>query len=217
MPWWSSHRSSRSVRRKQASHDLYCRYHDAEKSRYGTRCTFSPIFSPSPLQMSNPSNIYLLTDAPPKSYLAALPPELKTMIFTQLDPVNSTCLVLTSRSMYPHHRHAHRKVGLYDVADEGLPLAWRLKGWLPEDLVLDWRSERLVSRERYAAMEAERAGRKREEEYWDGGRLRRSKRFEGRDWDRAFERQKEEEYRPRRLRRVRRFEGWERGYHGRSK
>jgi len=193
MPWWSPHRSSRSIRRKKASHDLYYRYHDAEKSRYGTRY------------------------APPKSYLAALPPELKNMIFTQLDPVNSTCLGVTSRSMYPHHRHAHRKVGLYDVADEGLPLAWRLKGWLPEDLVLDWRSERLVSRERYAAMEAERAGRKRQEEYWDGGRLRRSKRFEGREWDRAFKRQREEEHRPRRLRRVRRFEGWERGYHGRSK
>ena len=119
--------------------------------------------------------------------------------------------------MYPHHRHVHRKAGLYDVEEDGLPLAWRLKGWLPEDLVLDWRSERLVSRERYAAMEAERGGRKREEEYWEGGRLRRIKRFEGREWDRGFERQREEESRPRRLRRVRKFEGWERGYYGRSR
>lgn len=61
------------------------------------------------------------------------------------------------------HKARHKKVGLYEGSYEhGRPLAVLLKDWTPEDLVLDWESERLVSQERHHALQAarEREGRR---------------------------------------------------------
>lgn len=68
--------------------------------------------------------------------------------------------------MYPLHRSVHKKVGLYEQNhDSRVPLAFKLKEWVPKDYALDWQSERFVKRDRLASLEAER---KREKErYWD--------------------------------------------------
>jgi len=169
-----------------------------------------------------------------RPYLTNLPPELQLSIFETLDPVSSTCLGLTNRKFYPMHRAHHKKVGLYEGSyDHGRPLAMLLKDWAPEDLMLDWESERLVSREKYQALQAarERDGlryreaslpvhtprlghSKRYSKYddacWDDPkpRLRRQRRFEYDDrWD---------DPRPR-LRRQRRFERHDLWYSGRRR
>ena len=55
------------------------------------------------------------------------------------------------------HRAHHKKVGLYEGSYEhGRPLAMLLKDWAPGDLMLDWESERLVSKEKYRALQAAR-------------------------------------------------------------
>ena len=63
------------------------------------------------------------------------------------------------------HRSAHRKnVGLYQGAEQ--PLCVLLKDWAPPDLVLDWESEKLVSRERYALLEEVRRRERERRAYW---------------------------------------------------
>jgi hypothetical protein len=91
---------------------------------------------------------------------------LKLNIIEVLDPVSSACLGLSSRKMYPLHRSVHKKVGLYEPSyDSRVPLAYKLKEWVPKDYALDWQSEKFVKRDRLATLEAER---KRErEKYWD--------------------------------------------------
>lgn len=141
-----------------------------------------------------------------RPYLTTLPPEVQLSIFETLDPVSSTCLGLTNRKFYPMHRARHKKVGLYEGSyNHGLPLCMLLKDWAPEDLMLDWESERLVSREKYRALQAARerqglrywetsvpvhtpiAGFSKKYKTYDGGwevpkpRLRRQRRFERHD------------------------------------
>jgi hypothetical protein len=62
------------------------------------------------------------------------------------------------------HRSAHRKVGLYDGAEQ--PLFTLLKEWTPPDLVLDWESQRLVSKERYDVLEEVRRRERERRAYW---------------------------------------------------
>jgi hypothetical protein len=86
-----------------------------------------------------------------------------------------------------------------------------LKDWAPEDLMLDWESERLVSKEKYIALQAarERDGLR----YWEASlpvhtpRLGHSRKYSKYDnrWD---------DPRPR-LRRQRRFERHDLWYSGR--
>lgn len=68
--------------------------------------------------------------------------------------------------MYPLHRSVHKKVGLYEPSyDSRVPLAYKLKEWVPRDYALDWQSEKFVKRDRLEKLEAER---KRERDrYWD--------------------------------------------------
>jgi hypothetical protein len=152
------------------------------------------------------------TDHNNNSYLTTLPPELQLSIFDSLDPVSSTCLGLTSRKLYPLHRARHKKVGLYEGSyDHGHPLCILLKDWAPDDLMLDWESERLVSRDRYRAIQAEREreGRRYRETSFPvhTPRMCRSKRYE------AYEAYYDDP-RPR-LRRQRRFERHDLWYSGR--
>jgi hypothetical protein len=80
-----------------------------------------------------------------------------------LDPVASTCLGLSSKKLYPVHRSKHKKVSLFEgTRDQHVPLCWHLKNWAPPDLMLDWESEKLVSRDRYGTLQKER-----ERKYWD--------------------------------------------------
>lgn len=68
--------------------------------------------------------------------------------------------------MYPLHRSVHPKVGLYEqTRDSRVPLAFKLRDWMPDDYVLDWQSEKFVSRQRLAELEAKR--KKEREKYWD--------------------------------------------------
>ncbi|TVY16660.1 hypothetical protein LARI1_G004591 [Lachnellula arida] len=121
----------------------------------------------------------LSSHCPPPQHLTNLPPELKLMIHSTLDPVTSTCLGLSSREFYPTHRSLHKKVGLYDRGDR-LPLCMYLKEWAPESYGLDWRTERFVP-DKYGygregkAREGKRRDRERE---YHGGRLRRSRKYE---------------------------------------
>ncbi|KAH8817057.1 hypothetical protein F5884DRAFT_778338 [Xylogone sp. PMI_703] len=101
-----------------------------------------------------------------RSHLNELPPELKLNIFDNLDPVSSTCLGLSSKKLYPLHRSVHKNVGLYEQSQESrVPLAFKLRDWMPDDYVLDWQSEKFVSRERLAELEEKR--RRERERYWD--------------------------------------------------
>jgi hypothetical protein len=167
---------------------------------------------------SHPNNPY--TYHPNKQYLTTLPPELQLSIFESLDPVSSTCLGLTSRKLYPMHRAAHKNVGLYDTAPGytshsrhrgreeergGLPLCMLLKNWVPENLVLDWESEKLVSRERHAVLEEVR--RREVRPYWEGHPVYKThRRDEGHYRSYDYEPYREEERTPRKLRRSRKFE-----------
>lgn len=72
--------------------------------------------------------------------------------------------------MYPSHRYLHKNISLYEQGDGRLPLAFALKDWAPDDLMLDPRSGKYVSIERYERREG---GRKRD--FWDG-KLRRKER-----------------------------------------
>lgn len=101
-----------------------------------------------------------------RSRLNELPNELKLNIMETLDPASSACLGLSSRNLYPLHRSVHNKVGLYEQSQGSkVPLAFKLRDWVPKDYALDWQSEKFVKRDRLAALEAER---KRERDrYWD--------------------------------------------------
>ncbi|RFU25442.1 hypothetical protein B7463_g10896, partial [Scytalidium lignicola] len=105
-------------------------------------------------------------EAPRRSHLNDLPPELKLNIIETLDPVSSACLGLSSRKLYPLHRSVHKKVGLYEQSQESkVPLAFKLRDWMPNDYVLDWQGERFVRKERLAELEEKR--RRERERYWD--------------------------------------------------
>lgn len=98
-----------------------------------------------------------------RPYITDLPPEIQLSIFDHLDPVASTCLGLSSKKLYPVHRSKHKKVGLFEgTRDQHIPLCFHLKNWAPQDLMLDWETEKLVSRERYGSLQKER-----EKKYWD--------------------------------------------------
>jgi hypothetical protein len=98
-----------------------------------------------------------------RPYITDLPAEIQFSIFDHLDPVASTCLGLSSKKLYPVHRSKHKKVSLFEGSrDKDIPLCLHLKNWAPQDLMLDWETEKLVSRERYAALQRER-----EKKYWD--------------------------------------------------
>jgi hypothetical protein len=104
--------------------------------------------------------------------ISSLPPELKHLIVSDLDPVTSACLGLASKDYYPIHRSHHKKrISLFDQAEGRVPLALYLRDWAPKDMILDPRSGRLVRREREP--DGERAR-------WER-RLRRSKRYERMD------------------------------------
>jgi hypothetical protein len=87
-----------------------------------------------------------------------------------------------------------------------------LKDWAPDDLILDWETERLVSEERYEVLQAERErqGRK----YWKTSvpvhtpKIGSSRKYDGCEGY-------YEDQRPRRLRRQRRFERHDIWYSGR--
>jgi hypothetical protein len=100
----------------------------------------------------------------PRTYFSTLPPEIHLSIFDNLDPASSACLGLTNKRFYPMHRSAHPRVGLYEGTEQ--PLWVSLKDWTPPDLVLDWESERLVSRERYAVLEEVRRRERERRAYW---------------------------------------------------
>ncbi|CZT13244.1 uncharacterized protein RCO7_15231 [Rhynchosporium graminicola] len=104
-----------------------------------------------------------------RTNITNLPGDIKLSVFDYLDPVSSACLGLSSRHLYPSHKRMHRNVGLYEQADGNVPLCFQLRDWAPEDLMLDPRSGKYVSRERFERGD-ERSGKKRH--FWDG-RLRR--------------------------------------------
>ncbi|KAL2068044.1 hypothetical protein VTL71DRAFT_16142 [Oculimacula yallundae] len=104
-----------------------------------------------------------------RTNITNVPNDIKLSVFDYLDPVDSACLGLSSRHLYPSHKYKHRHVGLYEQADGNVPLCFRLRDWAPEDLMLDPRSGKYVSRERYERGDG-RSARKRH--FWDG-KLRR--------------------------------------------
>ena len=86
------------------------------------------------------------------------------------------------------HRSAHRKVGLYEGAEQ--PLCVLLKDWAPSDLVLDWESEKLISRERYEILEEARRRERERRAYWQNasyypGAYRHFDRDRDREWERS--------------------------------
>jgi hypothetical protein len=127
------------------------------------RLWYVPTLSTIEYLSSKTANIRFFPDHS-GAYLTNLPPELHLSIFDNLDPVSSACLGLTSKKFYPMHRSAHRKVGLYQGAEQ--PLHVLLKDWTPSDLVLDWESERLVSRERFDVLEEVRRRERERRAYW---------------------------------------------------
>jgi len=140
------HRLGRSSHRKPKE-----RHH---QQTYPSRRSRRTFYDQEP---SHPSNY---------PHLTTLPPELQLSIFETLDPVSSTCLGLTSRKLYPMHRARHKKVGLYEGSyDSGRPLCVLLKDWAPDNLMLDWESERLVSKDKYNVLQAERQRQGRT--YWE--------------------------------------------------
>lgn len=150
---WGLRRTSTSLKpshwqaRPSISASLW--YHTPRSRSYYT--------PPEPSRQSRHSHRSRLTD---------LPNELKLNIFETLDRASSACLGLSSRKLYPLHRSVHKNVGLYEQSpDSQVPLAFRLKDWMPKDYALDWQSEKFVKRDRLAGLEAER---KRErDKYWD--------------------------------------------------
>ncbi|KAH8602913.1 hypothetical protein B0O99DRAFT_604653 [Bisporella sp. PMI_857] len=141
--------------------DLFRMGYSTRRHRSSTRSSYP---TQNPYQYSNytKSTSYPRNDKP---YLSNLPPEIQLSIFDTLDPVSSTCLGLTSKKFYPLHRSAHKNVGLYDQSSEkGLPLCYLLKDWAPNDMVLDWRSEKLVSRDRYGDLGRESVRKERDKD-----------------------------------------------------
>jgi hypothetical protein len=154
--FWSNKRH-KLRRSKRPTRPLRYQYQEREPSHhsryYDHGSPFHHLSEPSPCpSFLNESEKHPneLTDHPPPR-LTTLPPELHLSIFDNLDPVSSACLGLTTKKFYPLHRSAHRKVGLYQGAEQ--PLHELLKNWKPKDLVLDWESEKLVSRERLEILE----------------------------------------------------------------
>ena len=121
------------------------------------------------------------------------------------------------------HRSAHRKVGLYQGHEQ--PLHVLLKDWAPKDLVLDWESERLVSRERFEVLEEVRRRERERRAYGASSNYYPSAGgYYG--WDRDRERDRNREYEvvvpryeegKRRLRRRGRMERHDIWYHGRRR
>ncbi|PVH81613.1 hypothetical protein DL98DRAFT_587228 [Cadophora sp. DSE1049] len=115
------------------------------------------------------------THYPDTSYrtnITTLPNDIKLSVFDHLDPVSSACLGLSSRHLYPSHRYMHKNVSLYEQADGNVPLCFQLRDWAPEDLMLDPRSGKYISRERYERHERREGRSERKRHFWDG-RLRR--------------------------------------------
>lgn len=118
-----------------------------------------------------------------------MPPEVHHNIFSNLDPHTSTNAGLASRKLYPTHRSRHRKVSLFETSPEyPLPMVFSLKRELPQRMVLDWESERLMERDRLRDKEERR--REKDRIYWErkerhyGGLPRGWKGYE--DYDREY-------------------------------
>ncbi|OBT42821.1 hypothetical protein VE00_08136 [Pseudogymnoascus sp. WSF 3629] len=67
----------------------------------------APVLIPGPATAHAPSAPTEAVAAPTTS-LASLPTELHLLIFSSLDPIDSTCLGLTSRHFYTAYRTTHR-------------------------------------------------------------------------------------------------------------
>lgn len=160
------HRSSRAVE-YEPHHSSYAP--TSYRSRYrGRKRThfFHHNSSNNPIDPPYPTHY---PDATYRTNITNLPNDIKLSVFDHLDPVSSACLGLSSRHLYPSHRYLQRNVGLYEQADGNVPLCFQLRDWAPEDLMLDPRSGKYVSRERYERGDG-RFARKRH--FWDG-KLRR--------------------------------------------
>jgi hypothetical protein len=158
-PKRSSRRSARSV--EYEDEPTYSSYPPQYSTGYHSSYQYEPG-----LRFLAPESPPALTAPAPSSrpYLTSLPPELKYNIMENLDPVSSACLGLSSKTMYPYHRKSHRKVGLFESSREHpLPLCFSMR--VPSHLVLDWESEKFVTRERLAELESKR--RKESRDYWD--------------------------------------------------
>jgi len=77
-------------------------------AEYATKTTFVTNKS------TTESRSEIAAEHKPKATLLTLPPEIKFMIFSLLEPSFSTCFGLASKSLYPIHRAIHGKVRLYE-------------------------------------------------------------------------------------------------------
>ncbi|KAG9243384.1 hypothetical protein BJ878DRAFT_119842 [Calycina marina] len=146
---------------------------DSYQPRYAHRTTYSDQDVYHYPEYSKPSY-----SSSRKHHLTSLPPEIQLEIFDTLDPVSSTCLGLTSKQFYPIHRSTHQHVPLYQqTTSHGMSLCCLLKDWAPNDMILDARSGKLVSSERYRDLGRDRIRREKEKdrrvgwerEYREGG------------------------------------------------
>ncbi len=156
------HRSSRPVE-YESKHSSFSPF--SFRSRYRGNPVRSQFLA-SPNTDTDPPYPTHYPDTNYRDNITTLPADLKLSIFDHLDPASSTCLGLSSRHLYPSHRYMHRNVSLYEQADGNTPLIFQLRDWAPEHLMLDPRTGKYISRERYDRHEGRRSGRKRD--YWDG-------------------------------------------------
>ncbi|PMD28230.1 hypothetical protein NA56DRAFT_5421 [Hyaloscypha hepaticicola] len=170
-----------------------------------------PTYSSYPTQYSTSYHSSHQYEPAPSTrpYLTSLPAELKYNIMENLDPVSGACLGLSSKTFYPYHRKSHRRVGLFESSrDHPLPLCFSMR--VPSDLVLDWESEKFVTRERLAELESKR--RKESRDYWDA-KKRTYEDYEGR---RGYERAHERSHGRSHGRSHEHERGYDRGYDSRS-
>ncbi|KAN0103142.1 hypothetical protein V8E51_011455 [Hyaloscypha variabilis] len=197
MPWFGSFGSSKKHKSKPKR--------SSRRSHRPVEYDDQPTYSSYPTpQYSTGYRSHHYEPAPSsRPYLTSLPAELKYNIVENLDPVSSACLGLSSKTWYPYHKKSHRKVGLFESSrDHPLPLCFSMR--VPANLVLDWESEKFVTRERLAELESKR--RKESRAYWDA----KKRTYEEYDGRRGYERGYERSHEPRYER------GYDRGHESKS-
>lgn len=157
-------RRKSSRRHRSSRPDEYEHRHSSyAPSSYRSRYRGKQPYSNNPYDPNNNTDPPYPTHYPDTTYrtnITTLPNDIKLSVFDHLDPVSSACLGLSSRHLYPSHRYLHKNVSLYEQADGNTPLVFQLKDWAPDNLMLDPRSGKYVSRERYERGDGRRSWKK---------------------------------------------------------